>query len=94
MEKLNELLTDQASTKRFLTMLVSVLIIALNQKLGLGLGEFEQGAIVTIVVSFLLASNAKEAAIKKAEVAADAKKTEATVKVSTTKDALDQMGAG
>lgn len=69
MNKLDAFLTENASTKRFLTMIVTVAVLTLNKKLGLGLDVESEAMITSIVVAFLIGSNMKEAAVVKAEAA-------------------------
>lgn len=67
MDKLNTLLVDQASLKRFVVMLIGVLAIVLNKKLGLNLDDTQQALLATMITAFIVSSNSKEKAIIQAE---------------------------
>lgn len=62
----------EGSTRRAAAAIVTAGLIALNNKLGLGLTEFQIGAITAIVVAYIAGSNWKAAAQAKGEAAAAA----------------------
>lgn len=88
MDKMNTLLTDQSSLKRFLLTFGGLLMVALNNKFGLGLTDHHLELMVALIVPFILASNYKEAALAKAEAA----KVAASATIVTPAQALEVMG--
>lgn len=66
---MEKFLAENPAVKRLGVFLVTSAIIALNKKLGLGLGEVEIGALTTAAVGYLIQSGIKSAAQVKADAA-------------------------
>lgn len=68
--------------RRFLAMIVGATAIALNKKLGLEMDAESQKLLVEFLGVVILASNTKEAYIKKAEMAGKAAETVTTAEAA------------
>lgn len=79
---------ENATLRRLLILIVTTVLLAVEKKLGLEIDPTTKGEIAAVVVAYLLASNAKEAAVEKAKAAAGT----ASEAVTTPEQALKVMG--
>lgn len=78
---------ESATLRRLLVLGVTAGILVAEKKLGLELDASTKAEVTALVVAYLIASNVKEAALKKAEAAA----ATASAEVATPQAALDAM---
>jgi hypothetical protein len=69
------------SFKRIVFAVVGFAVVALNKRLGLNLDSTEVVSLLTLVLGFVAASNAKEVAIAKSDAAAKVVDVQAAVDV-------------